>query len=147
MKLQGQAIVIDALDIRNRKLHHDRRDRACLKLKVAASSLHSHLLAFAATMSWWRAMCVVGKVVPSSIRLSAPVSRLRTLGVCPLRVWCERTAMFISRTGVLLLEHSEFSANIFYLVLTGNHTMGEPFDFGVVLPDATLLLVDVSKRR
>jgi hypothetical protein len=81
MKLQGQAIVIDALDIRNRKLHNDRRDRACLKLKVAASSLHSHLLAFAPAMSWWRAMYVVGKVVPSSIRLSAPVSRLRALAL------------------------------------------------------------------
>jgi hypothetical protein len=40
----GQAIDF-ALDIRNKKLHYDRCDRARLKLKVAASALHSHLLA------------------------------------------------------------------------------------------------------
>jgi hypothetical protein len=39
VKLQGQAIVIDALDIRNRKLHHDRpRSRP---LKAQSSSLRS----------------------------------------------------------------------------------------------------------
>ena len=36
------------------------------------------------------------------------------------------TAIFIGRTGILLLE-------IFYLVLTGSYTMDEPFEFGVVL--------------
>jgi hypothetical protein len=46
----------------------------------------------------------------------------------------ERTAMFIGPTGILLLEHSEFGADIFNLVLAGNYTMSEPFEFGVVLP-------------
>jgi hypothetical protein len=46
----------------------------------------------------------------------------------------ERTAMFIVRTGIFLLERGEFGADIFYLVLAGNYTMGEPFEFGVVLP-------------
>jgi hypothetical protein len=27
-----------------------------------------------------------------------------------------------------------FDADIFYLVLAGNYTMGEPLEFGVVLP-------------
>jgi hypothetical protein len=46
-------------------------------------------------------------------------------------------AMFNGRAGVLLLEREEFGADIFYLVLVGNHTMGEPFEFGVVLPDVS----------
>jgi hypothetical protein len=65
MKIPWQANVIDALNVRNRKLHHDDRDHACLKLKVGDSGLHSHLLAFAAALSW-RAVCVVGKVAPST---------------------------------------------------------------------------------
>ncbi|KAF8494953.1 hypothetical protein F5888DRAFT_1635871 [Russula emetica] len=35
-----------------------------------------------------------------------------------------RTAMFIGRKGILLLERGEFGANIFYLVLAGNYSMG-----------------------
>jgi hypothetical protein len=41
----------------------------------------------------------------------------------------ERTAMFIGRTGILLLERGKFGADIFYLVLAGNYTMGEHFEF------------------
>jgi hypothetical protein len=42
--------------------------------------------------------------------------------------------MFIGHTGILLLERGKFGADIFYLVLAGNYTMGEPFEVGVVLP-------------
>jgi hypothetical protein len=42
--------------------------------------------------------------------------------------------MFIGRTGILLLKRGEFGAYIFYLVLAGNYTISEPFEFGVVLP-------------
>ena len=42
--------------------------------------------------------------------------------------------MFIGRTGIPLLERGEFGADIFYLVLTGSYMMGEPLEFGVVLP-------------
>jgi hypothetical protein len=41
--------------------------------------------------------------------------------------------MFIGRTGILLLERGKYGADIFYLVLAGNYTMGEPFEFGVML--------------
>jgi hypothetical protein len=51
MKLLGQVINIDALDIRNRISHQDRSDCAHLNFKVVASGLHSHLLDFAAAMS------------------------------------------------------------------------------------------------
>jgi hypothetical protein len=34
--------------------------------------------------------------------------------------------MFISRTGILLPERGEFDADIFYLVLASNYTMGAP---------------------
>jgi hypothetical protein len=59
------------------------RDRARLKLKVAASGLHSHLLAFGAAMSWWRA---VGKVIPLSIRSSDRVVRCAGWWGCSHRV-------------------------------------------------------------
>ena len=40
----------------------------------------------------------------------------------------ERTAMFIGRTGILLPEWGEFGVDVFYLVLSGNYTMGESLE-------------------
>jgi hypothetical protein len=55
-------------------------------------------------------------------------------------VYGERTARSIGRTGILLLERGNFGVNIFNFVLAGNYTMGEPSEFGVVLPAESLIM-------
>ena len=55
-----------------------------------------------------------------------------------------RTAMFIGRTGILLLERGEFDVDIFYLVIVGNYTMCEAFSIRGATCEG--VLADVSKR-